>query len=155
MHIHVYEKTILGLTLVILVAALGAIGGSVFAGHAHLPGPVMRVDPRTVAQTPPFDAPGVQQLGPNHYLVVMTAQAWSFNPTEVTVPAGSMVTFQIASVDVTHGFLIEDTNVNLTLIPGYVSAATTTFSTPGTYLIVCHEYCGLGHQAMYGRVVVQ
>ena len=78
-----------------------------------------------------------------------------FAPAEVQVPAGSTVTFTVASVDVTHGMAVQGTALNLTLIPGYVAEATTTFPSPGSYLIVCHEYCGIGHQTMYGRVVVQ
>lgn len=155
MHINVYEKAILGLTAVFLVVAIGAIGASMLIGHASLPGPVATVDPRVIKDTAPFNQPGVFDLGRGQYRAVMTAQAWSFNPPVVTVPAGATVNFQIASIDVTHGFLVEGTNVNLTLIPGYVAEASATFRTPGTYLILCHEYCGIGHQAMYGRVVVQ
>ena len=33
--------------------------------------------------------------------------------------------------------------------------ATTTFETPGEYLVVCNEYCGLGHHLMQGKVIVE
>lgn len=155
MHVHVYERIVLGLTGVLLVVALGAIASSVTISHVHLPGPVGRVDPRTLRTTPPFDQPGVREIGPGRYEAVMLVQAWSYTPSEVRVPAGSTVTFRVASADVTHGFMIERTNVNLTVIPGYVAEATATFREPGTYLLICHEYCGAGHQAMFGRVVVQ
>jgi cytochrome c oxidase subunit 2 len=29
------------------------------------------------------------------------------------------------------------------------------FKKPGEHLLICHEYCGLGHHAMYGRVIVE
>jgi heme/copper-type cytochrome/quinol oxidase subunit 2 len=32
---------------------------------------------------------------------------------------------------------------------------THTFDEPGEYRIVCHEYCGVSHQAMFGTVVVE
>ena len=54
-----------------------------------------------------------------------------------------------------HGFQIVGTNVNLTVAPGYVSEVTTTFDTPGEYLVVCNEYCGLAHHLMQGTVVVE
>jgi cytochrome c oxidase subunit 2 len=41
------------------------------------------------------------------------------------------------------------------LLPGLVSSATATFSQPGEYLFVCHEYCGLAHHAMTGKVIVE
>ena len=71
------------------------------------------------------------------------------------MPAGVPVTFRITSPDVLHGFQIVGTNVNLTVAPGYVSEATTTFETPGEYLVVCNEYCGLGHHLMQGKVIVE
>ena len=155
MHIHVYERMVLGVTIAILLFAGGAIAGSVFGSHLHLPGPAGKVDPRTIRQTQPFDSPGLREMGPGSYEAVMLAQTWAFVPAEIRVPAGATVTFRVASADVTHGFLIEHTNVNLTLIPGYVAEATATFRDPGTYLILCHEYCGVGHHNMFARVVVQ
>jgi cytochrome c oxidase subunit 2 len=155
MHVHVYERIVLGLTVALLVFAMAALTGTVFGSHIHLPSPVARIDPRALRQTPPFNEPGVRQLGPNLYEAVMIAQTWAFVPNEVHVPVGSTVSFRVASADVTHGFLIEKTNVNLTLIPGHVSEATATFRQPGTYLVLCHEYCGISHQSMFARVVVQ
>ena len=68
---------------------------------------------------------------------------------------GRPVRFRITSPDVLHGFQIVGTNVNLTVAPGYVSEGTTTFTEPGEYLVVCNEYCGLGHHNMYSRIVVE
>jgi cytochrome c oxidase subunit 2 len=36
-----------------------------------------------------------------------------------------------------------------------VTRATTTFNRPGTYQMVCHEYCGPGHHNMIGQVIVE
>jgi cytochrome c oxidase subunit 2 len=155
MQIHAYERVFLGLTMLVLVVGLVAIGGSVLVGHVNLPSPVARVDPRTLRETPPFDQPGLRETAPGQYEAVMVAQIWRFEPNEITVPVGSTVTFRVASLDVTHGFLVEGENVNLTLIPGQVSMATATFRTPGEHLILCHEYCGAGHHVMYGKVNVQ
>jgi cytochrome c oxidase subunit 2 len=30
-----------------------------------------------------------------------------------------------------------------------------TFDKPGEYLFICHEYCGLAHQTMAGKVIVE
>jgi cytochrome c oxidase subunit II len=155
MHIHAYEKTILGLTALFLLVAMGGLAGSVFGSHIHLPGPAGRVDPRILRQTPPFDNPGLRSLGSGRYEAVIIAQTWAYVPNEIRVPVGSTLTFRIASADVTHGLIVEKTDVNLTIIPGYIAEATTTFHQPGTYLLLCHEYCGVGHQTMYGRVIVE
>jgi cytochrome c oxidase subunit 2 len=40
-------------------------------------------------------------------------------------------------------------------IPGYVSQMTITFAKPGEYAIACHEYCGVFHHEMVGKLVVK
>ena len=76
-------------------------------------------------------------------------------PAEIHVPAGAPVTFRLTSIDVSHGFEIAKTNVNTMVLPGYVSQLTYTFDTPGEYLIVCNEYCGVGHHTMGGKIIVE
>ncbi|MCG8468343.1 MAG: cytochrome C oxidase subunit II, partial [Gemmatimonadetes bacterium] len=69
--------------------------------------------------------------------------------------AGSEVTFISTSTDVIHGIHIERTRLNMMLIPGQISRNTYRFDEPGEHLLVCHEYCGLGHHVMSGKVVVE
>jgi cytochrome c oxidase subunit 2 len=64
------------------------------------------------------------------------------------------VDFYLTSKDVTHGFHIDGTNVNLMAEPFVVNQAQAKFTRPGTYAVVCHEYCGAGHQAMNALVEV-
>jgi cytochrome c oxidase subunit 2 len=45
--------------------------------------------------------------------------------------------------------------VNMMLLPGQVSRLTTRFNTPGEYLFICQEYCGVGHHLMFGKVIVE
>ncbi|HXC08418.1 MAG TPA: hypothetical protein VNV61_05785, partial [Steroidobacteraceae bacterium] len=66
----------------------------------------------------------------------------------------TLITFRAASADVVHGFLIQNTNVNLMLVPGYVSTISTRFASPVESVMPCHEYCGSGHQAMWAHVRV-
>ena len=58
------------------------------------------------------------------------------------------------AADVVHGFLIDGTNVNTMLVPGYISTITTRFDTPGERHMPCHEFCGTGHEGMWGNVKV-
>ena len=53
-----------------------------------------------------------------------------------------------------HGFLIDGTNVNTMLVPGYVSTISTRFDQPGEHHMPCHEFCGIGHEGMWGKIRV-
>ena len=86
--------------------------------------------------------------------VRLIAQQYSFVPDCVKVPAGTPVKFCLTSADVIHGFILGDTNVNTMVVPGFVSEVRTSFAIPGEYHMPCDEFCGLGHQGMWARVVV-
>lgn len=152
--VELYENVFLSVAGAMLVVMLAAIFASLPGHGAHVPEPAGRIPPDAVARTPPFDRPGVVEEGPRRYRATIVARMWSFTPREVRVPAGSTVTFQVASADVLHGFRIDRTNVNAMVVPGEVTRVTHTFERPGEYLMICHEYCGIAHQAMAGRVVV-
>ena len=46
------------------------------------------------------------------------------------------------------------TFVNTMLGPGFVTTFSTTFTEKGEKLMPCHEFCGAGHEGMWGRVQV-
>jgi cytochrome c oxidase subunit 2 len=81
-------------------------------------------------------------------------QQYSFTPQCMLVPAGTPVNFRATSADVVHGFLIEGTNINTMLVPGYVSQLPARFDKPGDYAMPCHEFCGVGHEGMWAKVEV-
>lgn len=155
MKIHKYEKAFLLLSGVILVIFLGASFYAALGMGIMLPSREGEIDVAEIRSTPPFDSPGVREVAPGVYEVVVIGQAWSFIPQEIRVPAGVEVTFIATSADVLHGFNIEGTRVNVMLIPGQVSRVTHRFEKPGEHLLICHEYCGLGHQMMAGKVVIE
>lgn len=154
MKVHTYEKAFLTVGALVLVACALALVYATVAHGIHLPDVSGRIDPQNVANTPPFDQPGVYRRGPNEYEAVVIGRAWSFQPSEITVPAGAEITFTSTTVDVLHGFNIEGTRLNMMLVPGQITRNTYTFREPGEYLLICHEYCGLAHHTMYGRVIV-
>lgn len=155
MRIETYEKAFLTLGAAMLVVFFLALVYTSVAMGIHLPGRAGEIDPAAVTTTPPFDEPGVRELGSGRYEVVMVGRAWAFEPGEIRVPAGAEVTFIATTVDVIHGLHVEGTRVNMMLIPGQVSRNTYRFEEPGEHLMVCHEFCGLGHHLMGGRVVVE
>jgi cytochrome c oxidase subunit II len=81
-------------------------------------------------------------------------QQYSFNPTCMVVPTNTPITLRATSPDVIHGFLIEGTNINTMLIPGYVSVLSAKFDKPGDHLMPCQEFCGVGHEGMWAKVRV-
>ena len=87
-------------------------------------------------------------------MVRAIGQQYSFTPQCILVPTDTRITLRATSADVVHGFLIQHTNVNLMLVPGYVSTTTTRFSAPANLEMPCHEFCGIGHEGMWGRIKV-
>jgi len=74
---------------------------------------------------------------------------WRLTPT--TVRAGRPVSFVTRSSDVNHGFGVYRGHTFITqiqVVPGRNSTLVHTFHTPGTYTVLCLEFCGLGHAAM-------
>lgn len=155
MHVDRYERFWMWAASGMLVLFTGAIVATAVAGSAHPPSHTEVIDPDTLTISGEFATPGVRTNQDGGVTVVLRAEFYVFSPEQVRVPVGIPVTFRVTSPDVLHGFQIVGTNVNLTIAPGYISQATTTFETPGEYLVVCNEYCGLGHHAMQGKVVVE
>lgn len=149
-----YEKIFMRISAGFLALATIALIVSVTGDHASLPEPAGRLDPAEVTTTEPFDEPGVFQVDDDEFEVVMIARAWAWEPAEIDVPEGAEVTFTVTSADVIHGMLIPETQINAMVIPGQVTEVTTTFEETGLYSLICHEYCGIGHQNMGGRINV-
>src|SRR5712691_10892369 len=139
--VYLYELAWILPSFAIPVGMLVALVITAFGAGIHLPGNEGRIDPTKVAESAMFKTPGVIEIAPGQYEVRMTAQVWSFAPNEIRVPAGSTVHFWATSKDVVHGLLIPHAHAR--------------FDTPGEYLIVCHEYCGIAHHTMAGRLVVE
>lgn len=153
--IHSYEKAFLIVSAAMLVVFMGALVYASVGMGIHLPSRADEIPPGEVTTTPPFDEPGVREVEPGRWEAVVIGRAWGYEPSEIRVPVGVPVTFRVTSTDIVHGFYIENTRVNLMLLPGQVSEITYTFREPGEHLLICHEYCGVGHHAMYGRVIAE
>lgn len=155
MHIDRYERNWIIISGFVLVALFGVLLYSYYEQGIHMETNVAQIRPEDAPATSPFDNPGLHQIGPDEYEAVMIAQAWSFTPREISVPAGSTVHFKMTSLDVIHGFMIMGTTVNRMVTPGQVTQATYRFTRPGEYTFVCHEYCGAGHHVMSGVIRVE
>ena len=80
-----------------------------------------------------------------------------FSPT-VTVGLGAAVEFRVTTLDVNHGFSLYSPDGRLVAqtqaMPGYMNCIRITFDRPGTYTVLCLEFCGMSHHRMRGVVEV-
>lgn len=155
MNVDLYEKIWIWASVGIIVVFLASIGATFLGQAIQPPSHVETIDPETVRTHPEFGQPGVTIHDDGSATVVVQAFMFAFLPQEIRVPRGRPVTFRMTSPDVIHGFQIVRTNGNTMVVPGYVSQFTTSFSQAGEYLIVCNEYCGLGHHVMAARLIVE
>jgi cytochrome c oxidase subunit II len=155
MQIHRYERWWMTFGITMLVVFLLLIAFAAFADNINPPSGMQQIDPTKVAQTPPFDKPGLRKLPDGSYEADYVAEVFSFSPSTLAIPVGSKVTFYVTSADVVHGFFIPDTDINMMAVPGWVNEETHTFTRPGEYLLICHEYCGVGHQDMFAKIEVR
>ena len=86
--------------------------------------------------------------------VRVLANQYSFTPQCLVVPANTWLRFRGTAADVVHGFSVSHSNVNMMLIPGYISNFQTRFERTGEHVMPCHEFCGNGHAAMWAHVQV-
>ena len=155
MHIEKYERWFMYATAVVILGAVVGLVISVVGHHAALPEPAGRVQPADIDTTAPFDDPGYHDTGDGTGELVLVGQAWQWTPQDVTIPAGTEVTITAVSRDVIHGIRIPETNANVMVIPGQISEIEVDFKDPGQYSLLCHEYCGIGHQTMFMTINVE
>lgn len=81
---------------------------------------------------------------------------WQIAPTRVQ--AGRPVEFRAEATDVNHGFGVYDEDDRLVtqtqVMPGRVQRLVHTFDEPGTYRVLCLEFCGVLHHEMIGQLEV-
>jgi len=81
---------------------------------------------------------------------------WQLSRSEVR--AGVPVQFRAESADVNHGFGVYDLDNRLMaqtqVLPGREQRLQVTFDEPGTYRILCMEFCGVDHHRMVAQLEV-
>lgn len=82
--------------------------------------------------------------------------AWVVTPSQVR--AGVPVEFSAVADDVNHGFAVYDPADTFVfqaqVVPDRATRIVHTFDRPGTYEILCFEFCGLDHHKMISRFEV-
>jgi cytochrome c oxidase subunit 2 len=155
MKAHLDEKIWLILSFGMIIGFMLFTGYQAYVLGMGPPSNMETIDPQKVDETAPFDNPGITEIGENEFEVVMTLAAFSFNPSNIEIPAGATVHFTLTSKDVIHGFQVVGTNLNAMVMPGHIQKITQKFDKPGEYLVLCNEYCGTGHQYMSTIITVK
>lgn len=90
-------------------------------------------------------------------VIRVSAERFSFSPSEIVLTAGEEVELRIVSDDTAHGFHILGTGTSLTIPKrgqGEVSAVIR-LDQAGRYTFECNRMCGAGHNFMRGELVVR
>jgi len=117
---------------------------------------LIAVNYRTLRELP-YVSLAPQPAGPIVAAAAVGEQwAWTISPN--TFRVGQTVEFRVTSKDVNHGFGLYDSGLRLVAqtqaMPGYTNILRYTFREPGTYRVLCLEYCGLAHHDMAGEIAV-
>lgn len=82
----------------------------------------------------------------------MVGHQWTWDVSKTRLELGVPVEFRVTASDVNHGFAIYAPDGRIVIqtqaMPDFTNKILYTFRTPGTYKIMCLEYCGLAHTAM-------
>lgn len=92
--------------------------------------------------------------------VYIGALRYAWDGLPAVLEAGTEYDFHLGSYDVQHGLSIRQEDalskqMSLQVLPGYEWIVPMTFEEPGTYHVVCNEFCGVGHRTMHGRFRVE
>jgi cytochrome c oxidase subunit 2 len=145
---------IISVIIIVMLALLAA-----FAGIHRATMPQTRVetiDPSRIHLSGEFVEQNLGSVLEQNGGVTVRAigQQYSFTPSCLLLPAQTPITLRATSADVIHGILIQGTNINTMLVPGYISEQLMRFEKTGDYLMPCQEFCSFGHEGMWGKVRV-
>jgi cytochrome c oxidase subunit 2 len=89
-------------------------------------------------------------------VVEITAERFSFTPSEIHAKVGVPLEIRLESEDTDHGFRILGTNIDVRLPKRSKGHITVTFDppAPGRYRFECSHVCGAGHSFMRGTIMV-
>ncbi|MBI4487223.1 MAG: cupredoxin domain-containing protein [Acidobacteria bacterium] len=90
-------------------------------------------------------------------VIQISAERFSFRPSEIVVEAGEEVELRLTSDDTAHGFRIAGTGINVVIPKRGRNEIVVPFRAPepGRYTFECSRMCGAGHNFMRGVLVVR
>lgn len=147
------HKRIYGLRTIYFVILIVALGATLGATLQHLP--YFNPDPHS-------PAPLIVKVTGSQWMwafkIIKGPHPGAETDNKLTLPFDGPVEFRVTSTDVNHGFGLYDNAGTLLgqvqAMPGYVNTLYFRFPKPGTYHVLCLEYCGIGHQFMHATIKV-
>ena len=85
----------------------------------------------------------------------MTAKQFAFEPATIEVSKGDKVRLIVTSTDVPHGIAIPEYGINQRLDVGKPVTIEFTADKQGSFTAFCSVFCGSGHSAMKGKIIVK
>lgn len=112
---------------------------------------------RSLGELPYVRATGAASAAPVERAEAIGEQ-WSWTVKPNTFAVGQTAEFHVTSKDVNHGFALYDPGMRIVTqtqaMPGYTNILRYTFTEPGTYRVLCLEYCGVEHHDMKTEITV-
>ncbi|BAN90547.1 cytochrome c oxidase subunit II [Aeropyrum camini] len=154
----VYEYMFIAIIVAVLAGFISSLAYYSYALNVNPACEAIKADQQALddivrkAQTTP-----VVEKAEGVYEVYIVGRQFVWIPSNIVLKDPKQVTFYVATTDVIHGFEIAGTNVNFMVIPGYIAKFTwyPPKNAEGEYLILCNEYCGVGHQFMKASLVIE
>lgn len=91
-------------------------------------------------------------------VVDVVGHQWTWDISATSFTVDEPVEFRVTAGDVNHGFAIYAPDGRIVIqtqaMPGFTNKLLYTFRTPGTYKVMCLEYCGVAHHGMTAELQV-
>jgi len=96
----------------------------------------------------------VQSAMPVEREFSVEASQYAYDPGEITVNPGDVVTIKLLATDVVHGIYVDGYGVSITADPGQTATLTFVADKPGSFRLRCNVTCGAMHPFMIGKLHV-
>lgn len=104
-------------------------------------------------EKPPEDAMEVRILA-QQWMWKASHEGGARELNSLHIPVDQPVLLSLSSQDVIHSFYIPAFRLKQDVVPGRTATLWFEANEPGTYPLLCAEFCGTGHSRMLGEVVV-
>ena len=103
---------------------------------------------------------GEEGLIPPGDEVYIAGMRFMWDGLPVELEAGREYDIHLGAYDVQHGFSVRPEHslsqqINLQIFPDREWVVPMTFEEPGTYRVICNEFCGPGHNQMEEKFIVR
>ena len=106
-----------------------------------------------IHKTPPANATRIEAIG-RQWMWKFLHPGGQSEINNLHVPTGEPILINMISQDVIHSLYIPAMRIQMETLPGRYTQLWFTADRPGTYHILCSEYCGTDHSVMGGYLVV-